>query len=94
MRRSLKTHDPDLKVFEQYEHLTAKGAIKKCKIRLEPESESESKSKSESKVSLTTHTPINITHDCAASEDVHPVQAGHLEAKAGARPGEYAGLDC
>ena len=92
MRRSLKTRDPDLKVFEQYERLTAKGTIKKRKIRLEPESESESE------VSLTTHTPINISHDCAASVDVHPVsshpQAGHLEAKAGARPGEYAGLDC
>ena len=96
MRCLLKTRDLDLKVFEWYECLTAKGAIKKCKIRPEPESESESESESE--VSLTTHTPINITHNCAASEDVHPVsshlQAGHLEAKAGARPGEYTGLDC
>jgi len=60
MRHSLKTRDPDLKVFKWYECLTAKGAIKKRKIRPEPESESESK------VSLTTHTPINISHDCAA----------------------------
>ena len=42
MRRSLKNPDPDLKVLEQYEQLMAKGALKKCKIRLEPESESES----------------------------------------------------
>jgi len=77
MRHSLKTHDPDLQVFEQYECLTAKGTIKKCKIRPEPESESESKSESKSEVSLTTHTPINITHNCAASEDVHPVSS-HL----------------
>jgi len=42
-RRSLKMHDPDLKILQEYEELTSKGIIKKHVIRLEPESEPESK---------------------------------------------------
>lgn len=57
MRRSRKKPDPDLKDLEQYKQLTAKGAIKKRKIRPEPGSESESE------VSLhlqfTLHIPID-----------------------------------
>ena len=42
MRHLLKNPDPDLKVLEEYHQLTAKGTIKRQKVRLEPESEPES----------------------------------------------------
>ena len=42
MRCSLKNPDPDLKVLKEYHQLTAKGTIKRWKIRPEPESEPES----------------------------------------------------
>jgi hypothetical protein len=41
-RCSLNNPDPDLKALKEYEELTAKGTIKKRKIRPELESESES----------------------------------------------------
>jgi len=66
-RCSHKILDPDLKVLERYGQLTAKGTIKKRKVRPEPESDSEHE------VSLhlrfTLHVPFNVP-DCKASEEV------------------------
>jgi hypothetical protein len=57
MRHSLNNPDPDLKALKKYEELTAKGTIKKCKIR--PELESESESEVILKLQFTLHIQID-----------------------------------